>query len=100
MGPSNNNLNRSGMTGTENALLGVMSHAAILTAVRTKDELLLPLLTERLRRQWAACEALGLGRGGAGPVAQAPGVSRSSSWAGLKWLRRRSFRFKEKAPPE
>src|SRR3954467_533659 len=88
------------MTGTENALLGVMSNAAILTAVRTKYELLLPLLTERLRRQWAACEAQTLGRGGVRTVAQATGLSRTTIWAGLKELRRRAERPQDEVPPE
>ena len=77
-----------------------MSHAAILTAVRTKYELLLPLLTERLRRQWAACEAQTLGRGGVSTVAQATGLSRTTIWAGLKELRRRAERPQEEVPPE
>lgn len=42
-----------------------MRNQAIVEAVRTKFELLRPLMTERLRRQWAACEAQTLGRGGA-----------------------------------
>src|SRR5437763_7032903 len=77
-----------------------MSHAAILTAVRTKYELLLPLLTERLRRQWAACEAQTLGRGGVRTVAQATGLSRTTIWAGLKDLRRRAERPQDEVPPE
>ena len=44
--------------------------------------LLQPLMTERLRRQWAACEAESLGRGGVSLVAQATGLSRTTIWAG------------------
>jgi len=77
-----------------------MSNAAILTAVRTKYELLLPLMTERLRRQWAACEAQTLGPGGVRTVAQATGLSRTTLWAGLKELRRRAERPAAEVPPE
>ena len=77
-----------------------MSNAATLTAVRTKYELLLPLLTERLRRQWAACEAQTLGRGGVRTVAQATGLSRTTIGAGLKDLRRRAERPQDEVPPE
>jgi hypothetical protein len=77
-----------------------MPDAAILTAVRTKYELLLPLMTERLRRQWAACEAQTLGRGGVRTVAQATGLSRTTIWAGMKELRRRAERPAAEVPPE
>ena len=63
-----------------------------MEAVRTKYQLLQPLMTERLRRQWAACEAEALGRGGVGLVAQATGLSRTTIWAGRKELRRRAER--------
>jgi hypothetical protein len=38
--------------------------AILLTTVQTKYELLRPLMDERMRRQWAAAEALSLKRGG------------------------------------
>ena len=38
-----------------------MSQATLLEGIRTKFELLRPLMHERLRRQWAACETLTLG---------------------------------------
>jgi hypothetical protein len=57
-----------------------------LEAVRRKFELLRPLMNERLRRHWAACEALTLQRGGVTLVAQATGLSRTTIWAGLREL--------------
>src|SRR5436309_675477 len=66
-----------------------MTTPPVLEAVRTKFELLRPLMTERLRRQWAACEAHLLGRGGVAAVAEATGLSRTTLWAGLKELRQR-----------
>jgi hypothetical protein len=44
-------------------------------------------MNERLRRHWAACEALTLPRGGVTLVAQATGLSRTTIWAGLRQLR-------------
>jgi hypothetical protein len=44
-------------------------------------------MTERLRRHWAASEALALPRGGATLVAQATGLSRTTVWAGIRELR-------------
>ena len=61
-----------------------MATPTVLEAVRTKFELLRPLMTERLRRQWAACEAQLLGRGGVAAVAEATGLSRTTLWAGMK----------------
>jgi hypothetical protein len=59
-------------------------------AVRRKFDLLRPLMTERLRRQWAACEAQALGRGGITLVAQATGLSRTTLWSGLRELQRQN----------
>jgi hypothetical protein len=66
-----------------------MSKTSIVEAVRTKYLLLQPLMTERMRRQWAACEAESLGRGGVSLVAEATGLSRTTIWAGRRELRRR-----------
>src|SRR6266566_4782002 len=60
-----------------------------LEAIRAKFELLRPLMTERLRRQWAACEAQTLGRGGVSVVAQATGLSRTTICSGLRELQQR-----------
>jgi hypothetical protein len=64
-----------------------MSRATLLEAVRRKYELLLPLMNERMRRHWAACEAITLQRGGVTLVAEATGLSRTTIWAGLRELR-------------
>src|SRR3954452_25432291 len=64
-----------------------MSREVTLEGVRRKFELLRPLMNERMRRQWAACEALTLSRGGVTLVAQATGLSRTTIWAGLRELR-------------
>jgi hypothetical protein len=64
-----------------------MSRDATFEAVRRKFDLLCPLMNERMRRHWAACEALTLRRGGVTLVAQATGLSRTTIWAGLRELR-------------
>ena len=64
-----------------------MSRDTPLEAVRRKFELLRPLMNERMRRHWAACEAQSLPRGGITLVAQATGLSRTTIWAGLRELR-------------
>jgi Rhodopirellula transposase DDE domain len=77
-----------------------MSQTTALDAVRTKYQLLEPLMTERLRRQWAACEAESLGRGGVSLVAEATGLSRTTIWAGRRELRRQIDRPQDVLTPE
>src|SRR5258708_4095330 len=63
-----------------------MSRDTTLETVRRKFELLRPLMNERMRRHWSACEAITLQRGGVTLVAQATGLSRTTIWAGLRAL--------------
>jgi Rhodopirellula transposase DDE domain len=77
-----------------------MSDTTTLEAVRTKFQVLEPLMTERLRRQWAASEAESLGRGGVNLVARATGLSRTTIWAGRRELRRRADRPQDDLTPE
>jgi len=60
-----------------------------IESIRTKYTLLEPLMTERMRRQWAACEAESLGRGGVSWVSQATGLSRTTITTGQRELQRR-----------
>ena len=55
-----------------------MNRDATLEVVRRKFELLRPLMNERMRRPWTACEALTLQRGGVTLVTQATGLSRTT----------------------
>src|SRR5918911_1502652 len=64
-----------------------MDPSPILATVREKFQALDPIMTERLRRRWAACEALALGRGGPALVSRATGLSRTTIWAGIRELR-------------
>jgi transposase len=64
-----------------------MNRDATLEAVRRKYELLRPLMNERMRRHWAASEAMTLQRGGITLVAQATGLSRTTIQTGLHELK-------------
>jgi hypothetical protein len=67
-----------------------MDESAILDTVRTKYDLLRPLMDERMRRQWAASEAISLKRGGVTVVARATGLSRTTIGQGIRELRERA----------
>ncbi len=77
-----------------------MINSTILEAVRRKFDLLRPLMTERLRRQWAASEVGSLGRGGITTVAQATGLSRTTIWTGLRELQVQTRHPEQTVPPE
>src|SRR5262245_18068754 len=76
-----------------------MNREVTLEAVRRKFELLRPLMNERMRRHWAACEALALQRGGVTLVAQATGLSRTTIATGLRELRHPEAGPAEELPP-
>ena len=58
-----------------------------LATIQQKFNALAPIMDERVRRRWAACEANSLGRGGLAVVARATGLSRTTIQAGLAELR-------------
>src|SRR3954454_25179144 len=68
------------------ALSYCMDKSDRIEVIRHKYELLRPLMTERMRRQWAACEAMSFPRGGFTLVAHATGLSRTTLWAGKREL--------------
>lgn len=59
-------------------------------AIKHKFQVLKPLLDERSRRWWAACEAEVLGWGGIAVVSQATGISRTTIAAGLREYRQQT----------
>ena len=63
-----------------------MSTIGSFETIRNKYEALSPLMSERLRRLWAACEALTAGRGGISLVARATGLSRHTIAVGIDEL--------------
>jgi hypothetical protein len=60
-----------------------MVHSLIIAGVRDKYQALSPILHEKARRCWAACEALSLGYGGISLVATATGLSRPTIRRGI-----------------
>ena len=55
--------------------------------LRTKFEALIPYMNEKLRRLWAASEAVALGQGGLKIVAFATGLSLNTIRTGIKELK-------------
>jgi hypothetical protein len=72
-----------------------MDKSLLVEAVRQKYDLLQPIMNERMRRQWAAAEALSLPRGGVTIVSQATTLSRTTIEAGIHELR-----TQQDLPPE
>src|SRR4051812_9137524 len=64
-----------------------MNTTVTVASVREKYKLLSATMTERMRRHWAAAEALALPRGGISLVAEATGLSRTTITAGIRELR-------------
>lgn len=63
-----------------------MTNSQTIATMRDKFEALRPVMDERMRRHWAACEALSFGWGGITTVAQATGLSRNTIRAGIAEL--------------
>ena len=64
-----------------------MHDAAAIERIRTKFQALTVVMDERMRRQWAAAEAMELGWGGISHVAYATGLSRTTILAGVRELK-------------
>src|ERR1700682_4491264 len=65
-----------------------MVTTGVVETVRQKYQRLHSIMNERMRRRWAACEALALPHGGITAVAQATGLSRTTIWAGIRELQK------------
>jgi DDE family transposase len=61
--------------------------AAAIERIRRKFQALTMVMDERMRRQWAAAEAMELAWGGVSCVANATGISRTTIVAGIRELR-------------
>jgi hypothetical protein len=70
-----------------------MHDAAAIDEIRRKFRALTMVMDERMRRQWAAAEAMELAWGGITCVAKATGLSRTTILAGI-----RELRIQESAP--
>lgn len=60
-----------------------------MATVQTKFQALRPSMDERMRRHWAAAEAMTLGRGGISLVSRATGLSRNTIADGMQELKQR-----------
>ena len=52
-------------------------------SVAEKFENLSPMMNEKLKRRWAACEAMSIGRGGVTTISKATGISRTTIRKGI-----------------
>src|SRR5438132_5150183 len=64
-----------------------MHDAAAIEGIRRKFQALTLVMDERMRRQWAATEAVEFGWGGISNVANATGISRTTILAGVRELK-------------
>jgi hypothetical protein len=62
---------------------------AVIERIQAKFKALRPVMDERMRRQWAATEAMALGWGGISGVSQATGFSRNTIALGIRELEQR-----------
>lgn len=66
-----------------------MRNAEQIERIRQKYVALAPVMDERMRRQWAAIEASGMGWGGVAAVAQATGLVRNTIKTGMREVEHR-----------
>jgi len=67
-----------------------MIDANTISQVNTKYKALAPMMNEKMRRHWAASEALAIGWGGISAVSQATGLSRTTIQIGIGELQQLS----------
>jgi transposase len=75
-----------------------MQDAALVERIRRKFHALRSVMDERVRRQWAAAEAMALGRGGVTTVVRATGMSHNTVDRGIRELRARANGEPEPTP--
>jgi hypothetical protein len=63
-----------------------MQDAATIERIRVKYFALVPVMDERMRRHWAATEAMALGWGGVSAVSMATGLARNTVASGVREL--------------
>ena len=67
----------------------------MVVAVQEKYDRLSSVMNEKLRRRWAACEAIAMGRGGIPAVSQATGVSQTTIRRGIREINEEMPRLAE-----
>ncbi len=75
-----------------------MQDAATIERIRAKYEALAPVMDERMRRQWAAAEAIALAWGGLSMLSIATGLARNTIVAGARELQHRQEHPQEPTP--
>jgi hypothetical protein len=78
----------------------VMPTREIIAEVRNKYQALRAVMDEKVRRRWAACEAMAIGWGGITAVAAATGLSRPTLRAGIAEVRGGAPRAEKGQPTE
>jgi len=68
--------------------------------VRDKFQRLRSMMNEKLKRHWAACEALSMGRGGIAAVALATGLSRTTIRKGIREVQQLYPNLADQAVPQ
>jgi hypothetical protein len=76
-----------------------MQDAALVERIRQKFHALRSVMDERVRRQWAAAEAMALGHGGVTAVVRATGMSHNTVDRGIRELRARANGEPDPTPP-
>ncbi len=71
----------------------------MVATVQDKFDTLAPMMNENLRRRWAACEALALGRGGVSAVSKATGISRTTIHRAIHEVQRDLPEFVQELAP-
>ncbi len=64
-----------------------MPDSIVVESLRRKFELLVPLMNERMRRSWAAAEAIEIGWGGVSALISATGLSHNTIDQGVRELK-------------
>jgi transposase len=72
----------------------------MVTSIQDKFGCLRPMLNEKLKRRWAACEAMAMGRGGVSEVARATGISRTTIRKGIEEIERDYPELAQSIDPE
>lgn len=77
-----------------------MQDSSVTEWIREKYERLLPAMNERMRRRWAATEAMSLGWGGVTAVALATGLTRKTIHSGIRELKAEAADPNKALPPD
>jgi hypothetical protein len=72
----------------------------MIATVHEKYDTLAPMMDEQLRRRWAGCEAMALGRGGITAISAATGLSRNTIARGIQEVQEAMPELAARARPQ